>query len=285
MNASDSQPDLADEALGLLGCPGCPGASPSELRDQMEMDALLRLQTGELCVPPGLVGRIRRLRWQRRVWRVLELATAAVILITFGVCVFRTPPPYRLDGRAAVMDDRGQSASLAPGAWIQTADADAILRVRRHTRIEISPRTRLQLAGPGEKCHLKLDYGQIALTLEKGGGEVLIETAAGKVTAGGDSSSLRVRVEKKGGPADRELTVTVVAGQATLDGANGIVQLDSGDVRTSATAAKHDSDPPATENPRRVPPIPPVPAPPGVPNGQGEAAPAATGWLQANCGH
>ena len=65
------------------------GGSAAELADQGEIDALLRLQAGDLAVPAGLARRIRLALWHRRLRVALEWTAAAVIVIGLTVCYAR----------------------------------------------------------------------------------------------------------------------------------------------------------------------------------------------------
>ena len=278
-NVSDKQFDLPDRDLAFPG--ELPGASSAEFREQAEIDALLRLQSGELSVPGGLARRVRMARWDCRLRTAMELAAAAVIVIALTVSLLiYCRPAYRLEGRAEVTDGEARTVALTPGAWIKTGSDGATLAVRDLARINISPQARLQLAGAAGDCRVRVDYGQVLVKTERDANKAEIETSAGRVTVGTGQSAVRVVVEKLAGARDRKLTVTVVEGEAVLAGPDGAVRLTAGDVRSLPAEKSQPKLPPvkpALSKEQPTPTVPPPPIPPGGPGGSGASIPQMPG--------
>ncbi|MDD4890822.1 MAG: protease inhibitor I42 family protein [Phycisphaerae bacterium] len=187
---------------------------------------------------------LRPTRWRRRLRIGLELAAAAVIVIGLAVCYFTMlRDPYHLEGQAEVTDSAGQPTKLDSGAWIQTSDKPATLKIRGHTKIAIAPKTRLRIEGSAGPYRVWLDHGQVRCDTQPRSARVEIASSAGNVTGRGDSSSFKVSVEQdentvKGeNTVNRRLTVAVVAGMAMLATASGEVVLADGQTRTISPPA------------------------------------------------
>ncbi|MCG3181874.1 MAG: hypothetical protein BIFFINMI_04309 [Phycisphaerae bacterium] len=252
--------------------PGEGAASDRELREQAEMDALLRLAAGGLAAPSGLAGRLARSMWHRRIRAALELATAAVIVIGLAAAyIHYAQPPYRLDGQAKVTDDAGNPTRLRPGAWVATDEQVATLRVGDRAAVELAPRTRLQLVDAGNSGRVRLDSGRVVCRTDAGG-RIVIETPRGRVVADAGPGAVRVTLTPAGGLSEPRLTVAVQAGGATLLGADADVQLAEGEERSWPPAEPPKVKvPPGGQQPgqggqgREQETIPSVPVPPGGP--------------------
>lgn len=228
--ANRSTPDWLDQAMA-------DGADRRDCQRQSEIDALLRLESGEFSVPADLVARVRRSLWHGRFRRVLELAAAAVIVVGLSVWYVTTlRQPFQLEGSARVVDSKGHATTLVSGAWIETGEKPATLKIRGHSSVAIEPNSRLQVSGTSQDYAIFLDYGELSCQTQADVARLRIETIEGSVAPEGTECSFTVSITKGEPPMLRNLlVVSVITGMAMVATQDGIQSVAAGqDVKVAA---------------------------------------------------